>query len=167
MMFRFLPYYYYYYFGIITYLLAEDTLAFSSPHHHHHCRAVLLTNDDYSANLPPLLRDDDDRKLFSFAKEVLVSSSSLLSAILSISLLTVSPFIITSPVFAASDSGASIAANSKITTGGASTLQSGRVSVNCVCCVYYYRKGCVCETIILYIYISTYSVYIFFHSYLY
>jgi hypothetical protein len=30
---------------------------------------------------------------------------------------------------AADDSGASIAANSKITTGGASTLQSGRVSV--------------------------------------
>jgi hypothetical protein len=30
--------------------------------------------------------------------------------------------------YAADDAGASIAANSKITTGGASTLQSGRVS---------------------------------------
>jgi hypothetical protein len=115
-MLRFLPYV-----GIIIYLLAGDTLAFSSPHHHH--RRAVLSNNDCSANLPPLLRDDD-RKLFSFAK----ASSASLSAILSISLLTVSPFIITSPVFAANDSGASIAANSKITTGGASTLQSGRVS---------------------------------------
>ena len=136
-MLRFLPYV-----GVIIYLLAGDTFAFSSPHLHHHHRRAVLTNSDYYANLPPLLRDDD-RKLFSFAK----ASSASLSAILSISLLTVSPFIITSPVFAANDSGASIAANSKITTGGASTLQSGRVSNLFLLCF-------VCETINQYINIS-------------
>ena len=49
------------------------------------------------------------------------------TAALSIALLTAP--LVTPPAYAASgDTGASTAANSKITTGGASTLQSGRVS---------------------------------------
>lgn len=48
------------------------------------------------------------------------------TALLSFGLLT-TPLVVPGPAFAA-DTGASTAANSKIATGGASTLQSGRVS---------------------------------------
>ena len=50
------------------------------------------------------------------------------TALLSFGLLT-TPLVTSPPSAYAADTGASTAANSKITTGGASTLQSGRVSI--------------------------------------
>ena len=62
------------------------------------------------------------------------------TAVLSFTLLT-TPVVTLNPSPAhATDGGASTAANSKITTGGASTLQSGRVSIQLILTVVFVQK---------------------------
>jgi len=133
-MIRFLP-------SVCIACLLQCASAFSPQGRSHPTSSSSSSSSYYASHPPSQLQlassrtknaDDPDRHHPSSSSRDHRIASALLS--LSVGLLVASAPMI---VAAADDSGASIAANSKITTGGASTLQSGRVSV----CVVLFGAG--------------------------
>ena len=97
---------------------------------HHHTSLWSSSSSSSHASHPPSRLQLASRTNADPHRHPPPSRDRIASALLSLSvglLAASAPMVVVAA--AADDSGASIAANSKITTGGASTLQSGRVSV--------------------------------------
>jgi len=117
--------------------LLQCASAFSLQGRSHHTSLWSSSSSSHASSHPPSQLQLASRTNADPHRHPPPSRDRIASALLSLSvgLLAASAPTV---VAAADDSGASIAANSKITTGGASTLQSGRVSV---CVVDFFLRG--------------------------
>ena len=90
-------------------------------HNHHHHRVTTLPTNIHTPMMMMMKKSDATEAIMTPSRIMRQLHTGALSFLLVVILASIQP-----PAFALADDGASSAANAKLTTGGASTLQSGR-----------------------------------------